>query len=193
MYQIVSREAGIASDLGLTLMVRAAVPPESLVPAVREAVRNVNPVIAIFNVKSMDQVVADSVWELNLYRWLMGMFSVLALALAAIGLYGVIAYSVASQTREFAVRMALGSEPLELARMVLGRGLRLAGLGLSVGVATALVLRLWLRNLPEGVRFDLITLAAIAGLLAAVALIACVVPAARVAAVNPAVALRRDN
>ena len=193
IYQIVSREAGIATDIGLTLMVRSAVPPESLVPAVRAAVSSVNPVIAIFNVKSMEQVVADSVWELNLYRWLIGMFSVLALALAAIGLYGVIAYSVASQTREFAVRMALGSEPAELARMVLGRGLRLAGLGLGVGIATALILRLWLRNLPEGVRFDLTTLAMIALLLVAIALVACLVPAIRVATVNPAVALRREN
>jgi predicted permease len=193
IYQIVSRDAGIATDIGLTLMVRAAVPPESLVSAVRAAVKNVNPVIAIFDVKSMDQVVTDSVWELNLYRWLIGMFSVLTLALAAIGLYGVIAYNVASQTREFAVRIALGSEPLDLARMVLGRGLRLASLGLGVGIATALLLRVWLRNLPEGMRFDLTTLAVIASLLVAIALGACLVPAVRVAAVNPAVALRRDN
>jgi putative ABC transport system permease protein len=193
IYQIVSRDAGIATDIGMTLMVRAAVPPESLVPAVRTAVLNVNPVIAIFNVKSMDQVVADSLWELNLYRWLIGMFAVLALALAAIGLYGVIAYSVASRTREFAVRIALGSEPADLARMVLSRGVRLAGLGVGVGVASAFALQLLLRDLSETVKFDLTTLAVISTLLLAITLVACLVPAIRVSAVNPAAALRRDN
>jgi ABC-type antimicrobial peptide transport system permease subunit len=105
----------------------------------------------------------------------------------------VIAFSVASRTREFAVRMALGSEPAQLARMVVGRGLRLAALGLGVGTAAALVVGRLLRHLSETVRFDLASIAAISALLLVIALIACVVPAIRVAAVNPAAALRRDN
>jgi predicted permease len=193
IYQVVNRDAGISADIGMTLLVRAGIPAETLVPALRAAVLSVNPVVAIFNVKTMDQVVADSVWELNLYRWLIGLFAVLALVLAAIGLYGVIAFSVASRTREFAVRMALGSEPAQLARMVVGRGLRLAALGLGVGTAAALVVGRLLRHLSETVRFDLASIAAISALLLVIALIACVVPAIRVAAVNPAAALRRDN
>ena len=73
----------------------------------RGAVHDVNPRLAIFNIKSMDQVVADSFWELNLYRWLIGLFAGLAVLLGAIGLYGVISYNVTSRMREFALRLAL--------------------------------------------------------------------------------------
>ena len=99
------------------------------------------PRLAIFNVKTMEQVVADSLWELNLYRWLIGLFATLALVLAAIGLYGVISYNVTSRTREFAVRLALGSEPMGLARLVLTHGAWLTAAGLAAGVLGALAVR----------------------------------------------------
>ena len=193
IYGIVNRNAGIASDLGMTLVVRGAVPPESLVPALRAAALSVNPAIAVFNVRRMDQVVADSMWELNLYRWLIGLFAVLALVLAAIGLYGVIAYSVASRTHEFAVRLALGSEPRGLARMVVAGGLRLAAAGLVVGSAATLAVGRLLRHYTEAVRLDPLSVAGVAILLLAIALVACFVPAVRVALVDPSAALRRDN
>ena len=94
----------------------------------------------------MEQVVADSLWELNLYRWLIGLFAALALVLAAIGLYGVISYNVTSRTREFAVRLALGSDPMGLARIVLTRGAWLASAGLAAGVLGALAVRPLLRD-----------------------------------------------
>ena len=122
IYQAVNRDAGIAADLGLSLIVSTSGSPEAIVNAVRATVREVNPVLAIFNVKTMDQVVSDSLWELNLYRWLIGLFAVLALVLATIGLYGVILYGVSARSREFAVRLALGSDPAGLARLVLFRG-----------------------------------------------------------------------
>ena len=192
IYAIVTRNAGIASDLGMSLIVRTAGPPEAIVPAVRAAVRDVNPIVAVFNIKPMSQVIEDSLWELNLYRWLIGLFAGLALVLAAIGLYGVISYSVSSRTREFAVRLALGSDPAGVARLVLGRGLRLTATGLVCGIAVALGSVPLLRRFSGVFTLDSSTVAAIVALLLALALVACLVPALRVARVNPASALRHD-
>ncbi len=192
IYGPVNRDAGIASDLGLSLIVSTSASPETIVNAVRATVREVNPILAIFNVKPMDLVVSDSLWELNLYRWLVGLFAALALVLATIGLYGVISYGVTSRSREFAVRLALGSDPAGLARLVLVRGARLATIGLVLGVAGALSLLPLLRGLPASIRPDVTTFAAISALLMAISFVACLVPALRVAAVNPAAALRHD-
>jgi predicted permease len=192
IYQVVNRNAGIAADIGMTLVVRTEGPPEAIVPAVRAAAREVNPIVALFNIKTMVQVVADSLWELNLYRWLLGLFAALALVLAAIGLYGVISYSVTSRTREFAVRLALGSEPSGVARLVLSRGLRLAGAGLVFGIAGALGSLSLLRRLSSLFAPDAVTLAVIVVMLLSIAVLACLVPALRVARVNPATALRHD-
>jgi predicted permease len=192
IYQGVNRDAGIASNLGMTLVVSTAGPPDAIVPAVRAAVRDVNPILAIFNVKTMNRIVADSLWELNLYRWLIGLFAALALTLATIGLYGVISYGVTSRRREFAVRLALGSDPAGVARLVLARGARLAAIGLVVGAVGAMGSLPLLRGLPASIRPDAATFAVIAILLAVVAFVACLVPALRVASVNPATALRHE-
>ena len=192
IYKVINRDAGVASDLGMTLVVRTDGPPEDIVPAVRAAVRDVNPVVALFNIKTMAQVVADSLWELNLYRWLIGLFAALALVLAAIGLYGVISYGVASRTREFAVRLALGSEPAGVAQLVLQSGLRLATAGLVLGIAAGLGFLPVLRRVSNLFVPDAVTFTAIVALLLTIALAACLVPALRVARVNPAAALRHD-
>src|SRR5436190_22340827 len=107
-------------------MVRTDQAPERSITAIRSAVRDVNPNLAIFNIRTMDQVVTDSLWQLNLYRWLIGLFSALALVLAAIGLFGVISFDTASRFREFAVRLALGSEPGRLVQIVVAKGVTLA-------------------------------------------------------------------
>ena len=182
----------MAPDTGMTLIVRTATPPEPLIEALRSAVRDVNPTLAIFNIRTMTQVVSDSLWELNLYRWLISLFAALTLTLAAIGLYGVMSYSVTSRMREFAVRLAVGSEPVQLTWLVLGSGARLASAGLGVGVLAALALTPSLRTLSVAFGGDATTYAAMAVLLLAVALAACIVPAIRVAGVNPASALRHD-
>ncbi len=192
IYKTINRDAGVAADLGMTLVVRTDGPPEEIVPAVRAATREVNPIVALFNIKTMAQVVADSLWELRLYRWLIGLFAALTLVLAAIGLYGVISYSVTSRTREFAVRLALGSDPSRVARLVLGRGLRLTGLGLVVGSAAALGSVPLMRRVSSLFAPDIATVAAILVLLVVIALVACLMPALRVARVNPAIALRHD-
>ena len=192
IYYPAAQNLAMTSDIGMSLIVRTAAAPERVTDMVRAAVRDVNPNLAIFNVKTMQQVLADSLWELNLYRWLIGLFAALALVLAAIGLYGVISYTVTSRTREFAVRLALGSEPIRLAQRVLARAAGLAGAGLAAGIVVALAVTPSLRNLSADLGGDPLTYAAIAALLLALALAASVVPAIRVARVNPATALRHD-
>ena len=182
------------ADLGMTLVVRSAGNPEGLIDAVRSRIRDVNPRIAIFNVRTMEQVVSDSLWNLNLYRWLIGWFAVLTLLLSAVGLFGVVSYSVTSRRREWAVRLALGSPPADVARIVLMRGFALAAIGVSAGgVLIVLAIR------SVGADFPAIatsangpTFAAVAVLMFAIALGASWLPAVRVGRIAPATALRAE-
>jgi putative ABC transport system permease protein len=179
-------------DLGMSLVVRMRQNPESLVDAVRSTVQRVNPGFAVFNIKTMDEVISESLWELNLYRWLVGLFAALALVLAAIGLYGVISYSVAARAREFAVRLALGADSVGLARMVLRRGVRLSLTGVAIGVAATLVLGASVPNLPAAFEPKPEMLLWTSALVLAIAVGACIVPAIRMARLAPAAALRHD-
>jgi putative ABC transport system permease protein len=179
-------------DLGMSLVVRMRQNPESLVDAVRSTVQRVNPGFAVFNIKTMDQVISESLWELNLYRWLVGLFAALALVLAAIGLYGVISYSVAARAREFAVRLALGADSVRLARVVLGRGVGLSVTGMAIGAAATLVLGASVPDLPAAFEPKPEILMWISALLFAIAVGACMVPAIRMARLAPAAALRHD-
>ena len=192
IYYPAAQNVALATDIGMSLIVRTSGRPEALVDALRSAIREVNPNLAVFNVKTMEQVMADSLWELNLYRWLIGLFALLTLVLAAIGLYGVIAYNAASRTREFAVRLALGSDPGALARLVLGRGVGLTTAGLGAGILAVLALTSRLQLLPIEAAPGIPTYAAISLVLVAIALAACLTPAIRVARVNPAAALRHE-
>ena len=192
LYYPAAQNVTMASDIGMTLIVRTTGRPEPLVEQVRSAVRDVNPGLAIFNLRTMDQVLADSLWELNLYRWLIGLFAALALALAVIGLYGVMSYSVTARMREFAVRLSLGSDPVRLARLVLARGVRLASAGIAAGVLVALLVTPALESLSVRGRGHPATYAGIAAALLAITLAACLLPAVRAARVDPAAALRHD-
>ena len=120
------------------------------------------------------------------------MFAALALALSAIGLYGVISYNVTSRRREFAVRLALGAEPSGFARLVLARGARLVAAGVAGGLLVAVTLTSISRSLPLGITTPPAAYAAISIILLVIALAACLVPATRVARVNPAAALRHE-
>jgi len=192
IYYHVPQNVAIASDLGMSLVVRTAGPPETVLAAVRSAVHDVSPAIALFNVRTMKQVVSESLWQLDLYRWLFGLFAGLALVIAGVGLFGAISYSAAARTREFAIRLALGSDERALARLVLSRGLRLAAAGLAAGVATAGVLVVLLKQLPGIFRPDVLTVVIVAAVLVAISLIASALPALRVTRVSAVTALRQE-
>jgi putative ABC transport system permease protein len=192
IFYALAQNTAMTSDLGMTLVVRSIGPPEAIVEPVRSIVREVKPTLAIFNVKTMETVIDDSLWELNLYRWLIGLFASLALVLAAMGLYGVMSYAVSSRMREFAVRLALGSNPARLARLVVMNALQLVGGGLAAGIVMAIAVGPSLRQVSAHLTGDPAAYGAVAVLLLAIGLGACVFPAIRVATVNPATALRHD-
>jgi ABC-type antimicrobial peptide transport system permease subunit len=179
------------AELGVTLVVRSTMDPAALVDAVRARVRDVNPDIAVFNPRTMEQVVSDSLWNLDLYRRLIGWFAVLTLLLAAVGLYGVISYSVTARRREWAVRLALGSSPVELARIVMSRGVFLTGIGIAAGcVLTLIGASILGPSLPAVADASVSMLLAVAMLLFAIALCASWLPARRISRIAPAVVLK---
>jgi putative ABC transport system permease protein len=182
----------MSPDIGMSLAVRTDGPPEAVIGQIRAAVRDVNPRLAIFNVKTMENVLADSMWELNLYRWLITMFATLALVLAAIGLFGVMSYTVTARIREFAVRLALGSNPAGLGQLVLRRGVWLVVVGLMAGALVTEQLVMVFGMLPIGGRPDVVIYLAVATMLLLLAIAACLIPALRVASVDPVTALRQQ-
>ena len=181
------------AELGVTLVVRTTANPGATIEAVRAQVREVNPQIAVFNPRTMAQVMADSLWTLDLYQWLIGWFAGLALLLSTVGVYGVIWYTVTARRREWAVRLALGSEPGRVARLVLRRGMRLAAIGVVSGFVLTLIA---IRLLPAEARgmadAPAPILRAVALLLFEITLAASLLPAVRVRRIAPAVALRAD-
>lgn len=178
---------------GVTLVVSGLLPPETLTGSVRGAIHQVNPNQAIFKIKTMERVVADSLSYLTLDLWLIGLFAGLALLLAVAGIYGVISYAVAARTREFGIRLALGADGNRLLSLVLGHGSVLIIIGLIAGAAAAAALTRILKSLLVGVSpLDPASFAAAGILLAAVALLACLLPARRAMRVDPMLALRAE-
>jgi putative ABC transport system permease protein len=175
------------------IAVRSPARPSALSGALREQIRAIDPALPVVEVRPMAEVMGSSIAQPRFRTALLSLFGAVALLLAAIGIYGVLAYSVAQQTREIGIRMALGANPGKVLRLVLGRGLRLAGAGTLIGVLAALMLTQLLNSLLFGVSAtDPLTFAAVAGLLLLVALLACYVPARRAMRVDPMVALRYE-
>ena len=147
----------------------------------------------VFDVQTMDRRVSDSVAGRRFSMLLLAVFAGLALVLAAVGIYGVIAYAAAQRTHEIGIRMALGAERADVLRMVVGHGLRLSLIGIGAGLAAALALTRLMSSMLFGVRpTDLVTFAAVSLLLAGVAALASYVPARRATRVDPIVALRYE-
>jgi putative ABC transport system permease protein len=177
----------------LTFVLRTESDPESVVAAARNEVAAVDKDLPIFDVKTLDQHVSESVAQPHFNTLLLGIFAGLALALAAVGLYGVVAYSVVQRTHEFGVRMALGAERQDVLRMVLGQGIVLTLAGVGIGVAGALALTRFLGSLLFGIRpNDPATFVAVLLVMTVVALLASYIPARRATKVDPIVALRYE-
>jgi predicted permease len=175
------------------LAIRATGDPKSLVGAVRAAVHGIDPSLPLSQVRTMDEVLEGARSRPRFLTSLLGLFSGTALVLAAVGLYGVISYSVTRRTTEFGIRIAIGAESGDVLKLVLGQGLKLAAAGVITGALGALALTRLIRGLLFGVSaFDPLTFAVMAMLLGAVTVTACVIPARRATKVDPLVALRYE-
>ena len=171
----------------------AAANPLSLLPAVQSAVWSVDKNVALGNVRTMEQVIARSLAQRKFTMMLLGIFAGLAVVLAAIGLYGVMSYTVTQRTREIGIRMALGAQRADVLKLVVRQGMILTAAGVLAGLAASFGLTRLIANLLYGVApTDLATFAALSLLLLAVALLACWLPARRASGVDPMVALRSE-
>jgi putative ABC transport system permease protein len=176
-----------------SMVARTSVDPRSLESAARAAFLAADPTLPVFRVQPLENYVASSLAQRRFTLALLGLFGGLALALAAVGIYGLISYTVTLRTREMGIRMAFGAERSDVLAMVLRQGLALTGLGLAVGFAASLALTRFLSSLLFEVRpTDLVTSAAVALLLAVIALFASYLPARRAASVDPMIALRYE-
>jgi len=178
---------------GMAFVVRTAGNPMAILPALKRAVAEVDPATPLAGPRTVEQNLDDSVRHLRLYMLLLGIFGAVATLLAATGIYGVMAYSVAERTREFGLRMALGARAYDVLAMVLRQATRIVAAGVAIGLVVAFfVSRLLQASLFEITRTDPITYSSVVALLMVIALIACVIPARRATTVNPIVALRQD-
>lgn len=172
-------------------MIRTTVPPQSLVAGVREAIKSASPALEPTGFLPMEQLVSNSVAQPRFYTFLLCAFAALALLLAAIGIYGVLAYSVTQRTREIGVRLALGAGQGSVLRLVLKQGLALALIGSVIGLIGALAMtRLMSAMLFEVRVTDPLTYGTVSVLLILVVLMACWIPARRATKVDPIIALR---
>jgi putative ABC transport system permease protein len=176
---------------GATVVIRAQGSPTALAQPTRKLVQSIDRDALVGEPVAMEALVSSSLGQRRFYMMLLGAFAVLALVLAAIGLYGVISYSVAQRTQEIGIRVALGATRQQVLSMIMGQGLRFAAIGLAIGQALALMLNRALKGLLVGVSTtDPATLVVTAVVLFIVAVLACYVPARRAARVDPMVALR---
>jgi putative ABC transport system permease protein len=181
------------SSRRINLLTRTDVDPSSLAPAVRAQIATLNKDQAVFNVRTMEKIVAQSVAPRRFSMLLLAIFAFVALALASIGIYGMMSYAVAQRTREIGLRLTLGAQAGNVLRMVIGQGMKLALLGVAVGLVASIALTRTMKNLLFGVSAtDPLTFIAIAILLSFVALLACWVPARRATKVDPTIALRYE-
>jgi putative ABC transport system permease protein len=178
-------------DLRMTLLLRAKGDPQALVSAVREAVQSVDPNLPVFNIRTMESQLSNELATQRLSVVLVSLFSILALLLAAVGLYGVLAYSIAQRTREIGIRIALGAESGSILGLVVRQGLIIVGVGLAAGILGSVILTRLIQGLLYGVSgTDPIAVLTAVSVLGLAASLACLLPALRAIRVNPIVALR---
>jgi len=176
-----------------TLLVHTSLKPEAMIATIREEVRRLDANLPIFEVKTMTEHMGISLFPARVAATLLGGFGLLALTLAGIGIYGVMAYAVTQRTREFGIRIALGAQPGDVLRLVLRRGVVIIFIGVLFGFVAAFAVTRLMASVLYGVSAtDPVTFALVALLLAGVALLACYIPARRATKVDPMVALRYE-
>jgi predicted permease len=181
------------SFFGTTLIVKTTVNPGAMAQSVRQQIAALDPNMAVFNIETMQQHVDKSLLLPRISALLLGIFGAVGLTLAAIGLYGVMSYSVRCRTREIGIRMALGAKPRKVLKMILRQGLTLTAIGLAIGLAIALVVGRFAASVLYGTSgSDLLTFAVVSVVLLATAAIAILIPARRAAHVQPTTALRYE-
>jgi putative ABC transport system permease protein len=177
----------------VTLLLRTAGDPARLMPALRAELQKLDKTLPLYDVKTLDEHLGRALGQERTNAWLIGSFGVLAALLAAVGIYGVMSYTVTQRTRELGIRLALGASRGDVLRLVVGRGAVLTSIGLAIGLGSALALTRLVSTLLYGVSAtDPLTFVAVAIALAGVALGACLIPARRAARVDPVVALRYE-
>jgi ABC-type antimicrobial peptide transport system permease subunit len=179
--------------LGVSIVLRSTANPATVQTAVRQQVREIDPDVAVYNLTTMAEAMAESVSEPRFYTQLLGGFAAIAVTLAALGIYGVISYGVSQRTRELGIRIALGATPRRVVRLVLRSGLLITAIGIGIGIAAALGLtRLIATMLFDVAPADPVTFIVVPVVLVGVALLASWLPARRAAMVDPTIAMRAE-
>ena len=177
----------------ITLVMRVDGDPIAAAPAIRNALSAIDPTQSFYNIKTMEEVLSDSIAPRRFNLLLLGTFAIVALVLAALGVYGVVAYAVSERTHEIGIRMALGAERSKVVSMIVAQGMRSVVAGLVIGLFGAWTASRLIAGLLYGVQpHDTATFAVTTLALGSIACLACVVPALKAALVDPATALRAE-
>jgi putative ABC transport system permease protein len=193
MYVPVGQYPWVQGPQHLVVRTSASVKPESLIRAVVEQIHRIDKDVPVTDVETMEQITLESIAQQRMVMALLVSFAGLALGLSTLGIYSVLSYSTAQRTREIGVRMALGAERGRVLRLVVGGGVGLAGLGLAIGIAAALLLTRLMTDLLYGVpATDPLTFVGVSAVLGASSILACYVPARRATKIDPMVALRYE-
>ena len=175
------------------LVVETAGDPGSLMERVRQTLVSADPDFRTYGVQRLSDSLDASFWQARFELWILGILGTLALVLAAVGMYGVLAYHVTARTREIGIRVAMGARPPDVVRLVIGQGLRVTLAGIGIGLLLSTLMSRLLATLLQGVSpADALTRSAAVGVWIAVALLACWLPARRAARVEPVIALRQE-
>jgi putative ABC transport system permease protein len=177
----------------MTVLIKSQLELTQITAAVRQQVQSIDSQQPIYNIRTIEEVRSNSIAPERLNATLLGLFATFALTMSAVGICGVVSYSVTQRTHEIGVRMALGAQTSHVLKLVVGQGMKLAFIGLAIGLPISFVLTRLLRSLVFGISTtDSLTYAVVAALLALVALLACYLPARRATKVSPLVALRNE-
>jgi len=180
-------------DNSMTVIIKGTSDPNQLIGSVRQAIKEIDPDQPMYNPRTMGEIRAESVAPERLSLTLLAIFAGIALVLAIVGIYGVMSYSVTQRTHEIGIRMAIGAQQRDVFRMILGQGMKLALIGIGIGLVGAFALTRLMASMLFGVEpTDATTFGTISILLTAVALLACFLPGRRATKVEPTVSLRYE-